>query len=489
MLNESIPDTLKLVRCLLLRRLGVPLGTGLLGLALTATGCSKKQQPSATTVPGTSQAGARRVVVAEPAPRQDVYVERSIRYDSPSAQYPEAVGYDELSTGEQVVIVEYVHTYPDEIETFPQVAWAGRTYYNVHGDFVYWADGWGWCYYLGPPAPLVVAWNGYYPWAPYSWGVGYYGPGWYWGGVGMYGYHAYGLSVVHHDHHHHHYHQYDRQPGRDPRPSRHADAEVPTSGLPTGPTQPIPTGAGKRTNPSGGSSRSGGGSKATRTNPGRFTGTTPTRRNPAPKVADAGAVRTNPGSRRPSGVRTNPGPAIRTNGYTTAGGQRVTVVDPRGTSTSPAVRRRPTTIGRVPPGSAPTRTNRPPSDPSFTARPRPVRTNTKSTTSPTRARPKAQPTRKPQPSWGSSYANKPRAQPKRTAPKRSAPPQRTAPTRSAPRRSSTPVRSAPKRSAPVRSAPRRSAPTRSAPKRSAPTRSAPKRSAPTRSAPKRSRGR
>ena len=52
----------------------------------------------------------------------------------------------------------------------------GRYYYNVHGDFVYYDPYWGtWVYYYGPPAPLVACWNGYYPWAPYYWGVGYYG--------------------------------------------------------------------------------------------------------------------------------------------------------------------------------------------------------------------------------------------------------------------------------------------------------------------------
>ncbi len=474
LLMPMFPDTLRIVRFFKVGGLRAPVGVALLGLALSATGCGKKEQAPVLNAPGTIYGGAPRTVLAEPSPRQDVYIEQSVRYDLPPAEYPEALGYEELSNGEQVVVVEYVHTYPEEIETFPEVAWAGRTYYNVHGDFVYWSEGWGWCYYLGPPAPLVTYWNGYYPWAPYAWGVGYYGPGYYWGGVGMYGYHAYGLSVVHASHHHHHYHQNDRRPGRDPKPSRNAGATVPVPGNSTGPVhkgEPINTP--RRTNPADAEERG----KARRTNPpARFADNGPTRRNTAPAVASNGGVRANP-SRTP----------VRTNGYTTASGQRITVVDPRATRTSPAVRRTPSTVGTLPAANAPRRTA---PAPAFAPRTNPspaTRTNTKSTTSPRRTSP--QPTRsapkRTQPSWGSSYSNTPkRSTPSRSAPKRSQP-SRSAPTRSAPKRSA-PTRSAPKRSAPSRSAPKRSAPSRSAPKRSAPKRSAPKRSAPSRSAPKRS---
>ena len=463
MLTPAHPYTLMIVRFSKLRRLQAPLGVALLGLALLGSGCASNR--ASATAPGTAQPAARQVI-AEPSARQDVYVERSIRYDAPPEAYPEAIGYEELSDGEQVVVVEYVHTYPDPIETFPQVVWAGRTYYNVNGDFVYWSDGWGWCYYLGPPAPLVVYWNGYYPWAAYAWGVGYYGPGWYWGGVGMYGYHAYGLSVVHHNHHHHAYHEHDRRPGRDPKPTHSAGAGAPPApGSSTGPVhegEPVPS----RIDPAHRTNPGGKGGKVARTSPGRFAGETPTRRNPAP-----------------SPTRVNPSPA-RTNGYTTAAGNRVTVIDPKATRTSPAVKRtNAKSLGTLPAANAPRRTS--PPVPSFEA-PRsnpstPVRTNTKSTTSPSRPA--------SSPSWGSSYANTPRRTstpsrantPTRTrAPSRS--PSRSAPVRSNPSRSSAPRRSSPSRSAPVRSSPRRSSsPSRS----SSPRRSSPSRSAPTRTSPKR----
>lgn len=445
-----------IVRFLKVRGLRTPLGAALLGLALVGTGCAGNKG-SATTAPGRHQP-APRTIVAEPSARQDVYVEQSVRYDVPPEAYPDAIGYEELSNGEQVVVVEYVHTYPEQIETFPQVVWAGRTYYNVHGDFVYWNDGWGWCYYLGPPAPLVVYWNGYYPWAPYAWGVGYYGPGWYWGGVGMYGYHAYGLSVVHHNHHHHHYHANNTRPGRDPRPAV-TTRVPPSSGGAAGPVhkgEPVPDGPRGKNGRVDPSSRTSPAAAPTRTSPGRFASSdTPTRRSPQSAPT-------------------------RTNGYTTAGGSRVTVIDPRATRTSPAVRRtNPTTLGSAPSANAPRRTS--PAAPAFKAprsNPTPARTNGKSTTSPRR-------TPASKPSWGSSYNNAP----KRTQPARSSsPPRRSAPARSNPARSSSPPRSAPKRtSSPSRSAPRRSAPSRSsAPRRSAPSRSsAPKRSAPRRSSPKR----
>jgi hypothetical protein len=123
----------------------------------------------------------------------DVYVQDQY-YAPATGSYPaETIGYETMSSGDQVAVVTYVHTYPEPIETFPRVYWAGRWYYNVQGSFVFWDPYWdAWAYYYGPPAPLVVAWNYHYPWVAYSWGVGYYGAGWYWGGVGYYGYHAYG---------------------------------------------------------------------------------------------------------------------------------------------------------------------------------------------------------------------------------------------------------------------------------------------------------
>jgi len=117
----------------------------------------------------------------------------------------EPIGYETLSNGDRIEVVRYVHTYTTAVETFPRVYWSGRYYYNVNGDFVFWSPEYAtWCSYWGPPTPLVVYWNGYYPWTPFAWGVGYYGSGWYWGGVSPHGYHAAGLAVTHHHHHHHH---------------------------------------------------------------------------------------------------------------------------------------------------------------------------------------------------------------------------------------------------------------------------------------------
>ncbi len=474
------------VRFLKFRTARAPMGIALLGLALLGSGCANRRAAK-TSAP--EPMPAPRMVVAEPTPATDVYIEESIRYEAAPEQYPEAIGYETLSNGEQVVVVEYVHTYPEEIETFPQVAWAGRTYYNVHGDFVYWSPGWGWCYYLGPPAPLVTYWNGYYPWATYAWGVGYYGPGWYWGGVGMYGYHAYGLSVVHVNHHHHGYHQTNRRPGRDVRPSRHAGSAVPARGQSTGPVHKgEATGPARRKLPE--SAREGR-ANPKRSNPGRLATTTPARRNPsttnkAKRTNGAGRLATGP-----QGSRANPNAPVRTNGYTTAGGRRITVVDPAGTSTSPARRNptgkttRPTTVGRVPSFSAPSRSNPARANP---VAPRPAATRTNPASNRTvrnNPKPAARPTRTPS-SWGSNYSNKPTRMPSRSKPTRSNP-SRSQPTRSNPSRSR--PSSAGSYRAPSRSAPSRSrAPSRSAPKRSAPSRSAPKRSAPSRSAPKRSGG-
>ena len=89
---------------------------------------------------------------------------------------------DALSDGKQVQVVTYVHTYPEPIESYPRVYWSDRWYYNVNGNFVFYSPYYGgWAYYWGPPYPLIYAWNGFYPWAPYSYGWGYYGYGYYGG--------------------------------------------------------------------------------------------------------------------------------------------------------------------------------------------------------------------------------------------------------------------------------------------------------------------
>ena len=119
-------------------------------------------------------------------------------YAETETEVPDQLGYETLSNNERVTVVTYVHTYPEAIDTYPRVYWAGRWYYNVHGSFVWWDPYFdSWCYYWGPPVPLIAVWNYHYPWVAFHWGVGYYGPSWYWGGVGYYGYHAYGRPPTH----------------------------------------------------------------------------------------------------------------------------------------------------------------------------------------------------------------------------------------------------------------------------------------------------
>ncbi|MCA9662968.1 MAG: hypothetical protein KC486_31815, partial [Myxococcales bacterium] len=130
-------------------------------------------------------------VMGGPAPVDDyAYVEDAGYYEDP--ENPDLLGYETLSSGDTVDVAVYVHTYEQPIETYPVVVWSGRRYYNVHGTMVYYSPHFGhWCHYWGPPVGLVYAWNHHYPARPYAWGTGYYGSGWYWGGVGHHGYHAY----------------------------------------------------------------------------------------------------------------------------------------------------------------------------------------------------------------------------------------------------------------------------------------------------------
>jgi hypothetical protein len=306
------------------------------GLTLGCAGRNSSWQDS-----GYPNAPAR-TIIAEPGGYEDVYVADQ-QYQEQVVDGRQVVGYDTLSDGTRVEVVQYVHTYEDPIDTYPRVYWGGSWYYNVNGDFVYWSPGYGgWVYYWGPPVPLVSCWNAYYPWAPYYWGVGFYGAGWYWGGVGYYGYHAYGVPVVNH-YHHHHQQWADANPGG------------PSSGHPGGPTnQPSPGGptddgparrdkpdrapvAERDKPPAGAPARDG----------------DPARRNVAPSRADAGdRIAGDPAKRDVAPSRTptrddvapsraeggdrvagaaperKPTRTVPVRSYTSGTGQRVTTIDP-----------------------------------------------------------------------------------------------------------------------------------------------------------------
>ena len=93
--------------------------------ALTLVGCKKNQQtqnPEATTV-----------IQATPDQQTAYGVQQA--YVEPTEDVPETVGSETLSTGEEVAVVYYVHTYPEAVETYPRVWWAGRWFYNVDGEF------------------------------------------------------------------------------------------------------------------------------------------------------------------------------------------------------------------------------------------------------------------------------------------------------------------------------------------------------------------
>ncbi|MBL8945477.1 MAG: hypothetical protein JNK45_20105, partial [Myxococcales bacterium] len=348
---------------------------------LSLMGCARDRGD--TTVPG----NAPRTVIAEPGAYDDIYVadstyvERTTTTTTTTTTDGSVVGYDTLSDGSRVEVVTYVHSYPEPIETFPRVYWGGRWYYNINGDFVFYSDAYGgWTYYWGPPSPLVACWNGYYPWAPYSWGVGFYGPGWYWGGVGYYGYHAYGLPVVNESHHHHH-HWSDTGGGNDGgKPSAGAPSHPSSPGGPAGDgprrTKPAVASDGpRRTKP--GAEATGAGNGRTRADAGPQRAAGPTRDDGPSRVANAAPTRATPdgGSKRAIGERTvpvrtpeaagapdrvaatSPGrvPPTRAPGrstYVTSSGQRVTVIDPQQRANAPvravAPSRSARTIGSVP---------------------------------------------------------------------------------------------------------------------------------------------
>ncbi|HEY8376019.1 MAG TPA: hypothetical protein VIK91_05995, partial [Nannocystis sp.] len=193
---------------------------------LVAGGCSRSVDAGST-----HPDAIPRTVAAQPAAYETVYVQ-SQAYATPTGapqargyaipgeapvdpeaqtqanvdNPPDLVGVETLSDGTQVKVVTYVHTYPEPIESYPRVWWSDRWYYNINGNFVFYSSYYGgWCYYWGPPVPLVYAWNYYYPWVPYAYGYGFYGWGWYWGGVGHWGYHAWGVPPAYY----YNYYPYD----------------------------------------------------------------------------------------------------------------------------------------------------------------------------------------------------------------------------------------------------------------------------------------
>lgn len=175
------------------RRVGV--GLSLAAALILGSSCANRQatpvQPptaaytSAAYVQG--QSAALPNAVSAPA-YQDVQIVQQQQLAIPDV--PQSIGQESLSTGERVTVVTYVHHYPEAVDSFPSVYWSGRWFYNVHGNFVFWDPYWSrWAYYWGPPSPLVMAWNFQYPWVAFAWGQGFYGPGWYWGGVTVSGFH------------------------------------------------------------------------------------------------------------------------------------------------------------------------------------------------------------------------------------------------------------------------------------------------------------
>jgi hypothetical protein len=111
---------------------------------------------------------------------------------------PDRIGTEVLSTGDEVDVVMYVHTYPQAIEVYPRVWWAGRWYYNVEGNLVFYDPFYGgWAFYWGPPRPLVTVWNHHHPDVTFVFARGYYGAGYYYGGVADNGWHAHARPPRH----------------------------------------------------------------------------------------------------------------------------------------------------------------------------------------------------------------------------------------------------------------------------------------------------
>jgi hypothetical protein len=424
------------------------------GLALGCAGRNNNYDNGYPNEPG-------RTIIAEPGGYQDVYVADQT-YSEQVVEGRQVVGYDTLSDGTRVEVVTYVHTYPDPLDTFPRVYWGGSWYYNVNGDFVYWSPAYGgWVYYWGPPAPLVSCWNVYYPWAPYYWGVGFYGAGWYWGGVGYYGYHAYGVPVVN-EYHHHHHHWAGSSDGKPT--GGHAGGP---SDLPPSKGGPSDEGPARRTKPDQAP-------VAERTKPPANGPTADPARRSSPARSDqkgdrvAGAAPQRDPAKRTVPVRT----------YTNGSGQRVTTIDPQAgriAATRNPTERTPKSLGTVQSGPArdpfATRNNTPRWDQPAAS---PSRDTSWDTRVPSRSATPSSQGRSAAPAPSRSFSPPSRSQPSRSF----SPPSRSQPSRSF----SPPSRSEPSRSfsPPSRSAPSRSMspPSRSAPSRSSspPSRSAPSRS-------------
>jgi len=464
---------------------------GLLGVGLfVASGCAGSQPRNSS-----SQApGGPRVLVAQPGTVETVQVVSRDQHVAAGG----VVGSHHLSTGDEIQVATYVHTYPDPIESFPRVYWADSWYYNVHGDFVFYDPYYdSWVYYYGAPSPLVTCWNGYYPYSPYYWGQGYYGSGWYWGGVGVYGYHAYGIPVTNPHHHHHGSHGHNSngvpapasgRPANKPsaggpgspmaeaprRTKPNVDGPVREPGSQTPPTRSVPKGS------DGGPVRAAAPSRAD-DRPGLTRATVPAGA-AAPSRAASPSRATPPRGIRPS--TTVPSRAARGSGnsMTTASGQQITTIGGPSRSAGP---RKARTIGMTDPFNAPAanrgRSNRASWSPSV-RRPAPAGASSRSAgraASPSRA-------------GSASASGSGWAQPTRSAPSRAgssrAQPSRTTPSRGGSSPSRSTYSSSPSRSSSGRSSGRSSSPSRSPSRSSSGRSSSPSRS-PSRSSSSRSSGR
>lgn len=73
-----------------------------------------------------------------------------------------------------------------------KLTWAGREFVFVNGVFEFANPlGNGMVYFWDPPTELVEMWNSICPEAKFEKSHGFHGDGWYWGGVGNFGFHRF----------------------------------------------------------------------------------------------------------------------------------------------------------------------------------------------------------------------------------------------------------------------------------------------------------
>jgi hypothetical protein len=171
----------------------------LLAASVTIVACVKQAETPQPEDPDLSASTGSKPTGSAAKPAAQVTI-KSINSAGPTRENPRRIGEALLSDGQRIAISAYLaRKVPPKTSkkkqkkpVNPSVRWANKEFKFNKGVFMLKDPlGSGDAYLWGPPDGLVEVWNNLCPEAPFEKAYGFYGNGWYWGGVGNYGFHRY----------------------------------------------------------------------------------------------------------------------------------------------------------------------------------------------------------------------------------------------------------------------------------------------------------